>query len=46
MVSGANVMDFRIENVKSTTLGGTRADPPLDGGPSEDGGTVFGTEPP
>ncbi len=24
MVSGANVMDFRIENVKSTTLGGTR----------------------
>ena len=24
MVSGANVMDFRIENLKSTTLGGTR----------------------
>ena len=24
MVSGANVMDFRIENVKSTTFGGTR----------------------
>ena len=24
MVSGANVMDFRIENVKSTTLGGAR----------------------
>ena len=24
MVSGANVMDFRIENLKSTTLGGTQ----------------------
>ncbi len=24
MVSGANVMDFRIENLKSTTFGGTR----------------------
>ena len=24
MASGANVMDFRIENLKSTTLGGTR----------------------
>ena len=24
MVSGANVVDFRIENLKSTTLGGTR----------------------
>ena len=27
-------------------LGWHAADPPLDGGPSEDGGTVSGTEPP